>query len=83
MITTRGGPCESDVERGVVRDAVTGKLIGDCRPADTTACELMRRLLEATCIRVELLTRDTAKWLKQINAAVAELYSLPRTMRPG
>ena len=34
-ITTKSGPIAADVERRIVRDADTGKLIDDCRPADT------------------------------------------------
>ena len=81
VLTTRGGPCEADIERRIIRDAITGKLIDDCRPADTPDSTLLRQLPLPTTIRVELIMRDAAKWFRQKGADVAELYSPPRVVQ--
>ena len=81
ILTTRGGPCEADVERRIVRDAITGKLIDDCQPANTPDKTLFRQLPVPTTIRVELIMKDAAKWFRQKNADVAEMYSPPRIVQ--
>ena len=81
ILSTRGGPCEADVERRIIRNAITGKLIDDCRPADTADADMFRRLPGPTSIRVELIMRDAAKWVKQKDSDVAELYSPPRIVQ--
>ena len=40
--------------------------------------DLFRLPPEPTCIRVELIMRDAAKWFKQKNSDVVELYSPAR-----
>ena len=41
-ISTKSGPVASDVERRIVRDADTGKLIDDCIPDNTPDDVLLR-----------------------------------------
>ena len=81
ILTTRGGPCEADIERRIIRDAITGKLIDDCRPDDTADAVMLRRLPLPTSIRVEVIMRDAAKWFRQKHADVVELYSPPRVVQ--
>ena len=78
MTTSRNGPCAADVERRIIRNAITGKLIDDCRPDDVPDVDLHRLLTVPTCIRVELIMRDAAKWFMQKGPDVFELYSPPR-----
>ena len=72
----RRGRGEADI-----RDALTGKLIHDCRPDDTADAELFRALPEPTTIRVELIMRNAAKWFRQLGPDVVELYSPPRVVQ--
>ena len=71
VLTTRGGPCESDIERRIVRNAITGKLIDDCRPADTEDKVLFRKLPVVTPIRVELIMKDAPKLFRQKDTDVS------------
>ena len=81
VTTSRNGPCAVDVERRIIRNALTGKLIDDCRPDDTPDADLFRALPERTTIRVELIMRNAAKWFRQLGPDVVELYSPPRIVQ--
>ena len=80
-LTTRGGPCNSDIHRRIVRDALTNQLIDDCYIDDTTDADISRLLPQPRDVRVELVVRDAAKWYRNRGPDVVELYSLPRIVR--
>ena len=65
----------------IIRSAITGKLIDDCRPSDTADATMLRALPSTTSIRVELIMKDAAKWFKQRNADVCEMCSPPRIVQ--
>ena len=80
-IGTKSGPVAADVERRIVRDADTGKLIDDCRPDDTPDEVLLRQLPARRNIRVELVMKNAAKWFKQMGPDIVEIYSPPRVVQ--
>ena len=65
LTTTRSGPQESEVERRIIRDVDTGKVIDDCVPHMTSDAKLYRELVDKKNIRVELVMKDAAKWFRQ------------------
>ena len=80
-LTTKSGPCSADVFRRIVRDARTGKVIVDCYVDDVPDAALARVLPQPCDIRVELVTRDAAKWFKTKGPDVVEIYSPPRIVQ--
>ena len=81
VLTTRSGPTEADIERRVVRNVATGRIIDECRPEDTPDVILMRPLATPTTIRVELTLKSTAQYFKRRKDDVVEMYSPPRIVQ--
>ena len=77
LTTTRSGPQESEVQRRIVRNVDTGKILDDCVPDDTVD-EKLYRTIEKTNIRVELVMKDAAKWFRIQGPDISEIYSPPR-----
>ena len=80
-LSTKVGPCKVDIQRRIVRNAITGKLSNDSRPNDIDDKTMLRHLPEETRIRVELIMNDAAKCFRQKDADVAEIDSPPRIVQ--
>ena len=77
-VSTKGGPPASDVERRIVYDLQTGKVIDDCVVDDAADQDLYRELEFETDIRVELILKDALSMYEKKGADVVELFSPPR-----
>ena len=78
VLTTRTGPREQEIQRRVIRDNATGRVIDDCVPENTSDEDLRRALPRQLSIRVELHLKDAAKMFISKGADVAEVYLPPR-----
>ena len=79
--STKSGPVAVDVERRILRDADSGKLIDDCRPEDTPDDVFFWKLPAKRNVRVELAMKSAAKWFKQMGPDIVEIYSPPRLVQ--
>ena len=81
VLTTRSGPTGADIEKRVIRNVATGRIVDECRPEDTPDVILMRPLATPTTIRVELTLKSTAQYFKRRKDDVAEMHSPPRIVQ--
>ena len=81
LTTTRSGPREAEVQRTIIRDVDTGKIIDDYTPDDEAHDRLYRNVNEKKNIRVELVMKDAAKWFRCSGSDISEIYSPPRIVQ--
>ena len=74
-ISTKGGPPAGDVERIIVYDLKTGKVIDDCVVDDAADQDLDRELEFETDIRVELILKNALSMYERQGADVVEVFS--------
>ena len=79
--STKSGPCTADVHRRIIRDVESGRVMHDCIVDDTPDAEVYMRCEAPRNIRVELVMKDAAKWLKTKYHDIVELWSPPRIVR--